>query len=126
FCSESKQALSVRSPLKLATTIETFGYSLSVKQGATSNIFFTVKNESLGRRSRLVRPISQSSMSRPSLNHSSVKLQSSTQLSSQRKLSSICQRKISHLRASPSRIESIPNSPSTSGLESASICSRPR
>src|SRR5262249_48224765 len=89
-----KHWLKVRWPLKLHTITDTRGQARSWGKGTCSKACRTADKAGLGRRSRVVNPKSQSSMSYPPRYHSSVQENAKTPAHPKAKAVRICQSRV--------------------------------
>jgi hypothetical protein len=109
----------VRAPLWLQTTTETRGQATSAENGVSAKARLTASSASLGWRSRVVNPKSQSSISWPPRNHSSVQAKTKAPLPPAANTVRTCQSSIVACAASLLRRLSSPISAIRSGRSPA-------
>ena len=114
----------VASALYAQMTTETFGYSGRAGNPSDAYQRFTARKAGFRLRSRSTTPKAQSRTSCPPVNHSSVNENTHVPAAPISSAVRTCHDRVAACASSPSRMESMPNSVSTSGRFPASACSR--
>ena len=124
--SDARHASIVRSALYAQTTTETRGETSS--RGGNDAPYCPCTDQNAGFRSRRAStsPKAQSLISEPPVNHSSVHEKTNVPATPDSNAARIIHASMSPCPWAPSRIESTPNSVSTSGLSSDRFCRRER